>query len=338
MGREQQGHRNLSVTSADVARLAGVSAMTVSRVLNTPERVPAATVERVQAAASQLGYVRNRMAGGLRSNKSHLVAAIVPALSSPIFSDTIEALTEGLATRGYHLIVGQTGYSQPREDEILADIIGRRPDAIVVTGTIHSEEGTRLLRSAGVPVLETWDLSSDPIDMLIGFSHEAVGAAVSQYLIQKGRRRLALIGGDDARSQRRWRTYAQHTRELGLAAPLAHFVPPPAKLGDGRQALIALLEQADDLDGIFCSSDMLAAGVLIQAHACGISVPSSLSVVGFGDLNFAGDLEPALTTVRVDAARMGHLAAETLVKRLRGEAVPDRVVDLGFSIMERRSS
>ena len=330
--------KTLSVTLADVARLAGVSAMTVSRVVNTPDRVPAATVERVRVAATKLGYVRNRLAGGLRSNKSHLVAAIIPALSSPVFADTIDALTEGLAVRGYHLIVGQTGYAAPREDEILTDIISRRPDAIVLTGTTHSQQGKRLLLSAGVPVLETWDLTNDPIDMLIGFSHEAVGAAVSQHLYQRGRRRLALIGADDIRSQRRWRAYEQRARDLGLPAAVAHFVPAPAKLGDGRRALKALVAGSKGIDGIFCSSDMLAAGVLIEARALGVVVPSMLSVVGFGDLNFAGDLDPALTTVRVDAVGIGRLAAEILVKRLRGEVVPDRVVDVGFSIVERLSS
>jgi LacI family transcriptional regulator, gluconate utilization system Gnt-I transcriptional repressor len=330
--------RSLSVTLADVARLAGVSAMTVSRVVNTPDRVPPATVKRVQAAATKLGYVRNRMAGGLRSNKSHLVAAIVPALSSPVFSDTIEALTQGLASHGYHLIVGQTGYAEPREDEILRDIISRRPDAIVLTGTMHSKEARRLLLSAGVPVLETWDLTDSPIDMLIGFSHEAVGGAVSQHLYERGRRRLALVGADDMRSRRRWRAYERRAREMGLKDPIAHFVPAPAKLGDGRRALNALLAESNDIDGIFCSSDMLAAGVLLEANALGVTVPSMLSVVGFGDLNFARDLNPSLTSVRVEASRIGHLAAETIVKRLHAAEVPDRIVDVGFSIIQRHSS
>ncbi len=340
MAQRQTGQRDGaggSVTVVDVARLAGVSAMTVSRVMNTPERVPPETVQRVREAASKLGYVRNRLAGGLRSSRSHLVAALVPTLSGPIFLDSIEALTAGLARRGWHLMVGQTGYTDSREDELLLDVIGRRPDAIVLTGTVHSAETKRRLLAAGIPVLETWDLSPDPIDMLIGFSHEAVGAAVARHFAGRGRRHLAAIGGDDARSQRRFAAYAQAVRELGLAEARSAFVPAPAKLGDGRRALRTLLAASPEADAIFCSSDMLAQGVLIEAAALGLAVPQRLAVMGFGNLNFAADLEPPLSSVHIDAARIGELAAEAILARLHGSAPAARVIDVGFAIVERGS-
>ncbi len=327
------------VTVVDVARLAGVSAMTVSRVLNTPDSVPAPTVQRVREAVDQLGYVRNRLAGSLRSARSQLVAAVVPTLSGPIFLESIDALNAGLARRGYHLIVAQGGYADHdrREDELLSDLLSRRPDALVLTGTLHSAQAKRRLLSAGIPVLEIWDLSNDPIDMLIGFSHEAVGAAVAQQFQAGGRRRLALIGGDDARSQRRWASFRQRALDLGLDEPHAEFVPAPARLGDGRRALRRLLQARPGVDALFCSSDMMAAGVLIEAQAQGLAVPGRLAVVGFGDLNFAADLEPALSTVRIDAQRIGELAAETLVRRLGGQALPQRIVDVGFELVRRAS-
>lgn len=325
------------VTVVDVARLAGVSAMTVSRVLNTPDSVPAATVQRVRAAADKLGYVRNRLAGSLRSARSHLVAAVVPTLAGPVFLESIDALSSGLLRRGYHLIVGQGGYVDSREDELLDDILSRRPDALVLTGTAHSAATQRRLLAAQVPVLEIWDLSDHPLDLLIGFSHEAAGAAVALHLQSRGRRRLALIGGDDARSRRRWAAYRQRALDLGLREPVAEFVPSPAQLGAGRRALRQLLQRAPDIDALFCSSDMLAAGVLIEAQVQGLAVPGRLAVVGFGDLNFAADLEPALSSVRVDAARIGELAADTLVRRLQGEPIAQRVVDVGFQIIQRAS-
>lgn len=326
------------VTVVDVARLAGVSAMTVSRVLNTPQSVPAATVQRVREAADKLGYVRNRLAGSLRSARSHLVAAVVPTLAGPVFLESLDALNTGLLRRGYHLIVGQGGYADSREEALLDDILGRRPDALVLTGTVHSPATQRRLLAARVPVLEIWDLSDHPLDLLIGFSHEAVGAAVALHLQSTGRQRLALIGGDDARARRRWAAFHQRALDLGLRPPVAEFVPAPAQLGAGRRALRQLLERAPDADAVFCSSDMLAAGVLIEAQAQGLAVPGQLAVVGFGDLNFAADLEPALSTVRVDAARIGELAADTLVRRLQGEPIAERVVDVGFRIIRRASS
>ncbi|MDB5999060.1 MAG: GntR family transcriptional regulator [Rhizobacter sp.] len=334
----QRAAGHLSITVNDVAKVAGVSAMTVSRVLNRPETVPPATVAKVRAAVLETGYVPNRMAGALRSSKSRLVAAVVPTLSGPIFLETIQALTTGLAERGYHLMVGQSGYSEAREDELLSDIISRRPDGIVLTGVLHTAQGRTRLLASGIPVIETWDLAPDPIDMLIGFSHEGVGRAVGEYLRAKGRRKLAAIGGDDVRSHRRSAAFAEACRDGGQPTPLIHFVPAPTRLGDGRRALSQLLEQQPDIDGLFCSSDLLALGVLTEAHSRGIAVPERFAVVGFGDLNFAADLHPALTSVRIDGQRIGELAAQFIVARANGEVVAERVVDIGFSIVERSSS
>lgn len=187
--------RPRSVTVSDVARLAGVSAMTVSRAVNTPEQVPVATLKKVQDAVAKTGYVPNLLAGGLRSNKSRLVAALVPTLAGPVFMETIQALTAALAENGYQLMLGQSGYAGSREDDLLGAIIGRRPDGIVLTGIMHSIEGRRRLLAAGIPVVETWDLTPTPIDMLVGFSHTEVGRSVCDYLHSRGRRRLAVMGG-----------------------------------------------------------------------------------------------------------------------------------------------
>ena len=329
---------HLSITVNDVARVAGVSAMTVSRVLNRPDSVPAGTVEKVRAAVAQTGYVPNRAAGALRSSRSRLVAAVVPTLSGPMFLETLEALTAGLAERGYQLMVGQSGYSEAREDELLADIIGRRPDGIVLTGVLHTAQGRQRLLASGIPIVETWDLIPDPIDVLVGFSHEAVGRAVAGFFADRGRRWLAVIGGDDPRARRRAEAFAAEAQARGLAAPVLQYVPAPTRLGHGRTALRELLRLQPQADAVFCSSDLLALGVLTEARVSGIDVPAQLAVVGFGDLNFAADLEPALTSVRVDPRQIGDLAAQCIVARATGEALDSRVIDVGFSIVERASS
>ncbi len=330
------GHHSITVT--DVARLAGVSAMTVSRVINHPDKVPAATVARVQAAIDESGYVPNRAAGGLRSSRSRLVAAVVPTLTGSIFLQTIESLTARLAASGYQLMVGQSGYGQDREDTLISDIIGRRPDGIVLTGVLHTPLARRRLAAAGVPVIETWDLTPQPIDIAIGFSHEDVGAQVCRFLHGKGRTRLAVVGGDDPRAQRRARAFADAAVSLGLKAPVMQSVPAPATLADGRRVAGELLAREKKIDGIFCSSDLFAMGVILQARALGIDAPGQLSVVGFGDLAFAADLEPALTTVRVDGTHIGQLAADCIIDREAHEAHHGRAVDLGFQIMQRASA
>ncbi|MFZ2293941.1 MAG: LacI family DNA-binding transcriptional regulator [Polaromonas sp.] len=329
--------RPRSVTVSDVARLAGVSAMTVSRAVNTPEQVPVATLKKVQDAVAKTGYVPNLLAGGLRSNKSRLVAALVPTLAGPVFMETIQALTAALAENGYQLMLGQSGYAGSREDDLLGAIIGRRPDGIVLTGIMHSIEGRRRLLAAGIPVVETWDLTPTPIDMLVGFSHTEVGRSVCDYLHSRGRRRLAVMGGDDERSQRRNQAFVEAAIRLGLASPPVHLVPAPTSLGSGRTGLRALLSAQPDIDAIFCSSDLLALGVLIEAQAQGIDVPGRLGVMGFGDLSLARDLNPALTTVRIDGTRIGRQAAQYIVDCAEGREIEARVTDIGFAIIERAS-
>jgi LacI family gluconate utilization system Gnt-I transcriptional repressor len=329
--------RPASVTVSDVARLAGVSAMTVSRAVNTPDQVPAATLAKVQQAVAKTGYVPNLIAGGLRSSKSRLVAAVIPTLAGPVFLETVQTLTDALAARGYQLMLGQSGYTDSREDDLLSAIIGRRPDGIVLTGIMHSPEGRRRLLAAGIPVVETWDLTPTPIDMLVGFSHTDVARRVCEHLHASGRRRLAVIGGDDERSRRRNQAFSAAAIELGLPPPPVHLVSAPTTLGSGRSGLRALLAQQADIDAVFCSSDLLALGVLTEAQARRIAVPKRLAVMGFGDLSFACDLHPALTTVRIDGVRIGQQAAQFIVDRAQGREPVERVVDIGFEIVERAS-
>lgn len=335
--------KNGGVTLGDIAKLAGVSAITASRALNNPEQVSEETLARIRAAVERTGYVPNLLAGGLASNRSRLVAAVVPTLATPVFLEAIEALTATLAERGYQLMLGQSGYAHSREDALIDAIIGRRPDGIVLTGILHSEQGRKRLRASRIPVVETWDLTPTPIDMLVGFSHQGVGEAAADFLRRQGRRRLATISGDDERAQRRRRAFGrrviQHGLvEEGLAEAPDVAVPTPTTVGSGRRALARLLDQHPEVDAVFCSSDWLALGVLIEAQARGIPIPARLAVVGFGDHAFAADLHPALTSVRIDGTRIGRMAARFIIDRAENRPVAAPVCDIGFAIVERDST
>lgn len=327
-----------AITLHDVARIAGVAPITASRALNTPDRVSPEVLAKVQQAVARTGYVPNRLAGGLASTRSRLVAAVVPTIAGPVFLQTVQSLTEALAERGYQLMLGQAGYEGAREDALLEAIIGRRPDGIVLTGIMHSAAGRRRLLASGIPVVETWDLTATPIDMLVGFSHTEVGRAVASFLHGKGRRRLAAVAGNDERAQRRVAAFRERTRELGLPDVDVASVPAPTTLKSGREAMARLLRSGGGPDAVFCSSDLLALGVLTEARSRGIGVPGATAVVGFGDQEFAADFEPSLTTVQIDGAAIGRQAAAFIVERAEGRAVEPRVVDIGFSIIERASS
>jgi LacI family transcriptional regulator, gluconate utilization system Gnt-I transcriptional repressor len=334
--RGRRGTGGLTLT--DVARLAGVSPITVSRALNSPGQLTAETLARVQEAVARTGYVPNRLAGGLASSKSRLVAALVPTIASPVFLETIESLTQTLEEAGYQVMLGQSGYGETREDALLDAIIGRRPDWVILTGVMHSPDGRRRLAAAGVPVVETWDLTPTPIDMLVGFSHEKAGAAVADYLNFRGARHPGIVSADDHRASLRLKGFSATAARNGWGKIPAELVPTPTTLGLGRQTLARLLDRHPETDAVFCSSDMMALGVLTEAQARGIRVPDDLRIFGFGDNNFAADTYPALSTVRIDGTAIGRQAARFVIDRVEGRPIPERIIDLGFKLIARASA
>jgi LacI family gluconate utilization system Gnt-I transcriptional repressor len=323
-----------SITLHDVARSAGVSLITASRALTNPDKVSKATIERVQQAVQATGYIPNYLAGGLKSRRSMTVAALVPVISVPQFLPTVQTLTEDLDRAGYQLILGQTGYDHAREAVLLDTMIGRRVDGIVVAGLLRDEAATERLRRLSMPVVETWDLSDRPVDMVVGFSHLKVGSAVAGYFLSRGWKRVAIATANDQRASLRREGFLS---VMGHDVPTAT-VPAPSSLPLGRQACAELLDRDRGIEAIFCSSDGLAQGVLTEARARGLRVPEDLAVCGFGDADFAAHTEPSLTTVHVDGAAIGHEAARLIVARCRGEAVDERVHDVGFRIVERGST
>jgi LacI family transcriptional regulator, gluconate utilization system Gnt-I transcriptional repressor len=323
-----------AATLHDVAREAGVSLITASRALSNPRVVSDATIERVRDAVRRTGYIPNLLAGGLKSKRSMTVAGLVPVISVPQFLPTVQALTEALDEAGYQLILGQSGYDHAREDKLIDNMMGRRPDAIVVTGLVHSAQAREKLQRLGVPVVETWDLSDRPVDMMVGFSHLKVGSAVAGYFLSRGWQRLAIATGDDQRAaQRREGFLAAVGRDVPTAV-----VPAPSSLALGRRALSELLQKDPKIQAVYCSSDGLAQGVMVEALHRGLRIPQELAVCGFGDADFAAHLHPSLTTVHVDGARIGRLAAQLIVQRCSGKPIEQPVIDLGFRIVEREST
>jgi LacI family gluconate utilization system Gnt-I transcriptional repressor len=317
-----------------VAKLAGVSPITVSRVFNRPEMVASGTLDHVRRVIERTGYVPNLLAGGLASRRTRFVAAIVPAISNQIFSESIQSLTDRLWESGYQVLLGTSGYPTSREESLLAAILSRRPDGIFLTGISHSAKSRRRLAAANIPIVEVWDLTPSPIDMLVGFSHEKVGQAVAEYLVARGHRCFGVISADDARAEVRRMGFQSVLEKNRIADVRTVHVPAPSNFRLGREGLARLLERGSLPRAVFCSSDTLAHGVLIEAQARGLSVPGDLAIVGFADLDFAAHTFPPLSTVRIDRPAIGRRAAEALLGRIEGRPV-ERIVDIGFHVMER---
>jgi LacI family gluconate utilization system Gnt-I transcriptional repressor len=324
-----------SVTLADVAKIAGVSSITVSRCINRPDLVTAQTIAHVRQAIERTGYVPNMLAGGLASRRTRLVAALVPSLTNAIFVEAVQALTDRLWEDGYQVLLGLSGYPGTREDALLAAVLSRRPDAVYLTGINHSPAARQRLLNARIPVVETWDMTPTPIDMLVGFSHGQIGAAVARHLLAKGHRAIGLVWADDTRALARRRGFLAEHGAQGVDHVEVATVPAPSTLTLGRQGLARLLDGGARPTAVFCGSDLLAHGVLEEARSRGLLVPDDIALIGFGDLEFARNTYPALSTVRVERGAIGWRAAEMILARIEGHGEGERIVDIGFEIVDR---
>lgn len=327
-----------AMTLRDVAKLAGVAPITASRAINTPDQASVEVLRRVQEAVERTGYVPNRMAGGLASSRSRLIAAVTPSTVMTVLMGTIEALNGTLFDAGYQLMLGQTSYSAAREEALLEAIIGRRPDGIFLTGLLPPGKSRTMLMASGIPVVESWDLTPTPIDMLIGFSHSGIGREVARHLAGKGCRKMAVVRASDERAEHRASAFSEEVLQLGLAPVVEVNVGSSRSIMSGRNALTQLLQVSPDVDAVFCSSDLLALGVLTQARVLNIGVPGQLAIMGFGDTPLASDMVPALSSVRINGEVIGQLAARYLMSRAEGREVTQPMVDVGFSIIERDSA
>lgn len=331
-----------SARLADVARLAGVSAMTVSRALRLPGRVAPQTRARVDEAVRALGYVPNLVAGALKSQRSRIVVAIVPTLTSAIFAETVEGMTEVLRAQGYQLLLANSGYAPETEESLVTAFLGRRPDGMILTGTQHTPELRAQLRAAGIPVVETWELAADPIDMNVGFSNRAAGRRLTEALLGRGHRRIVFAGVDPAfelRSRRRAQGYRAAMRAAGLA-PAFHRLDDADRgltMRSGARAAAALTALRPRIEAVIFSNDFPAFGALSECARRAIAVPGDLAIAGFGDFEVAREAHPALTTVRVPGREMGRRAAAMILERIAGGA-PARRVDLGFEVVLRDSA
>lgn len=323
----------------DVAALAGTSPMTVSRALRGEGKVTPETLARIQAAVESLGYVPNLSASSLASRRSGILAVLVPTIGNSVFSETVRGVADAAEGAGLHLVIGDYAYSDDKRRQLVRALVGRRPDALVLVGAVPDEVVRSLLRRHGIPVVETWELSDDPVDMAVGFSNFAAGVEVARHLVERSRRRCAFVGSAESRAAARLSGFSQALAEAGAAPPETE-TPADLSIEAGRVSLDRLLARAPDLDGVFFATDVMAVGGLLECQRRGIDVPGRIAIVGLGDLEIGRQLRPALTTIRIPAYEMGRRAGELILARLGKGTQPaeDRIIDLGFSLVRRQSS
>jgi LacI family gluconate utilization system Gnt-I transcriptional repressor len=325
----------------DVAHAAGVSTMTVVRVLREPHKVAQQTRARVKRVLEETGYTPDLVARGLVSSRSGLVAAIVPLLTNSLIAEIVQGLTDALAPDGIHLLLGASGFSLAEEEALVRAFLSRRIDAIYLTGVLHTEATALMLKRAAIPVVEGGNLSRRPIDMLVGYSNVKAAAQVTQHLIEARYAKIGYIGAfpesnDRARDRRRGYELALRGAAIRLDPSLC--VETTLDIDAGATAMRTLLERHRDVRAVFCSADAIAVGALFECQRRRLAVPGRIAIAGFDDLAIAAQVVPALTTVRIPRYAIGQQAGELIRDRLAGRAVRRRIIDTGFELVRRRSA
>jgi len=324
-------------TLDDVAAAANVSAATISRWFNNPEIVAPATGERIRLAVDKLGYIPNLMAGGLASNRSRLVAVMIPQLSSSIFVGTIEAMVSELGAAGYVTMLAVTGLGEDRFNELVRAALGRRAEAIVITGTVDAAT-RKVLRRSGATVIEIWDLPEDPVDVAIGFSHHEIGAELARFVRGKGYSHPHLLMPETARARQRREGFIAEWQAQGGDLPSETPISLPGHLSDARTCFAQIRTLDPRPDVVICGSDLLALGLLDEASAAGLSIPGEFGVIGFGNTRLAMDARTPITSVDIDGTRIAREAIAVLRQRTGQTGKASRRIDVGFSIVERQST
>lgn len=338
-GQNRRGHGR--VTLSDVARVAEVSTITVSRTIRSPELVSPATRERVESAIRQLGYIPNLVAGGLAANESRVVAAIVPTLANSIFAEKLQGIYDLVSENNYQLVLGSSNYDLAQEESLIRVFLSHQVAGIIITGASHSPGAHELLEKSRIPVVETWTLLGRPSVGSVGFSNYDAAYGVVRHLYERGYRRLGFVSApieNNDRSQERRRGFVTAVKDFGLELREDVILTNTFSLHAGAESLRRILEKRPDTDAVFCANDTLAAGALLESQRLGLAVPGRVAIAGFDDLETSSHVIPALTTVRIRRREIGQRAAEMLLASLSGESLIEDKIDLGFEIVVRAST
>ena len=327
-------------TIADVARAAGVSTATVSRVLNGADGVREPLSARVQSAAAQLGYVPHAGARALKLKRSGTIGAILPTVDNAIFAKAVDALQRRFDEAGYQLLIATNDYDPQTEQRQAIHLLTRGADGLVLCGCGQRATLLQRLSSRGVPCVHvmTWPVPGGLVG--VGFDNARAMTQAVRYLLDLGHRRIAMLAGvtrDNDRAAARVRGVRQALADAGLPLTPERFVERRYSIAAARDGLRQLLAVDKPPSAVVCGNDVLAFGALLEAQRLGVAVPQQLSIVGFDDLELASHLQPALTTVHVPAEAMWRQAADRVIAALRGEDVP-RETEIEVGLVVRGST
>jgi len=319
------------LTLRDVSEASGVSEMTVSRVLRNKGDVSEATRQKVQDAAKQLGYVPNKIAGALASQRVNLVAVIIPSLGNMVFPEVLSGISEVLEGTDLQPVVGVTDYLPEKEEKVLFEMLSWRPSGVIIAGLEHSEASQAMLRQAGIPVVEIMDIDGEPIDACVGISHRRAGRKMAQEIIEAGYKRIGFMGTKmplDHRARKRFEGFTRTLAKAGIEIADQEFYSGGSALAKGREMTAAMLKRSPDLDFLYYSNDMIGAGGLLYLLEQGIDIPGQIGLAAFNGVELLDGLPRQLATMDACRLEIGQKAAQIIVDRHNGNAPASNATSL----------
>lgn len=320
-----------TLTLRDVSEASGVSEMTVSRVLRNRGDVSETTREKVLQAARSLGYVPNKIAGALASQRVNLVGVVIPSLSNMVFPEVLSGISEVLEDTGLQPVVGVTHYAQDREESVLYEMLSWRPSGLIVAGLEHSEAARSMMEAAGVPIVEIMDIDGTPVDSAVGISHRRAGLQMAQAIVAAGYRHIGFLGTkmpEDHRARKRLEGFREGLAAAGLTLEDEEYYAGGSALLKGREMTEAILKRSPQLDFLYYSNDMIGAGGLLYCLDKGIDVPERVGLAGFNGIELLDGLPRRLATMDACRREIGRHAAEIICGKHEGGSIGGEVIEL----------
>jgi len=324
-----------------VARAAGVSPATVSRFYNSPSVVRPPTRDRIEQAAAELGYIRNRAAGALQNRRSGAVGLIVPTIDNAIFAEVIQAFATRLRASDRTLLIAAHGYDLDVEVELLRSLLEHRVDGVALVGFDHRPDVFKMLKGQGTPFLSMWNYRADSDMPCIGTENALAGRMVARHLIDLGHKDIALMFPDieiNDRARDRINAVRAEAAEAGVDIPDGRIIPCAYNISEAKAKVTSILDQPNAPTALICGNDIIAHGVIFGAQAARLELPRDLSIAGIGDFNGSAEIEPGLTTVRLPARRIGRGAADMIAAIIDGRTPAPENVLLPCELMLRNST
>ncbi|QKG83822.1 LacI family transcriptional regulator [Kroppenstedtia pulmonis] len=326
-------------TIRDVARCAGVSVATVSRVINQSGYVNKDTEARVNHAIQMLHYEPNPVARGLASRKTGTIAVILPDIMNPFFSELARAVEDTALVHKFAVIFCNSDDQGSKERSYIQVLRQRYIDGIIFASNSLEEEDIQLMKDHNIPLV-VMDRAPSKGNCSIIRSKNAQGARLAvNHLLQVGCRKIAHIAGPDEliTAQKRRQGYLDIVGELDWFDPTL-VVPGHFSITGGIGAAQALMEYHPDIDGIFAGNDLMAVGALKALNRMGVSVPSQVALCGFDGVALSEMVEPELTTVAQPIYEMGAKAAFHLINQIKGIQEEQTIIEMDIRLIQRDST